>query len=155
MPGPPPKHPRLRQRTNKQSTAATLTLSAPGESATKSERPELPARVGEQRAWHPQTIEFWREVWASPMAAEYIAADIPGLVLVAELVDRFNYGEVALAAEIRLQRQCFGLTPLDRRRLQWEIKRVEAADRQRPQQTSQTTSAGGARDPRRALRAVK
>lgn len=89
------------------------------------------------------------------MAAEYISADIPGLILVAELVDRFNYGEVALAAEIRLQRQCFGLTPLDRRRLQWEIKRVEAADRQRPTQSRPVTPAGGVRDPRRALRAVK
>jgi hypothetical protein len=50
-------------------------------------------------------------------------------MLVARLIDRFNYGEVNLAAEIRLQRQCFGLTPLDRRRLQWEIERAEAAER--------------------------
>ena len=34
----------------------------------------------------------------------------------------------ALANEIRLQRQCFGLTPIDRRRLEWEIEKAEGAN---------------------------
>jgi hypothetical protein len=87
------------------------------------------------------------------MASEFIAADVPGLLLVAQLVDRFNYGEVALAAEIRLQRQCFGLTPLDRRRLQWQIEKVSEAERRRTKRMP--APAGTAtRDPRRVLRAV-
>jgi hypothetical protein len=87
------------------------------------------------------------------MAAEFIAADVPGLLLVAQLVDRFNYGEVSLAAEIRLQRQEFGLTPLCRRRLQWEIERAESAGRKRAVVAAPAET--GAKDPRRALRAVK
>lgn len=154
--GPPPKDPKLRQRRNRQgSTQATLHIVPPdaGESAVLT--PELPVRVPGVTPWHPETLVFWREVWASPMAAEYIAADVPGLVILAQLIDRFNYGDPDLAAEIRLQRQCFGLTPLDRRRLQWEIERAESAGRRRPSSSQAPPAAGGARDPRRALRAVK
>src|SRR4051812_26314295 len=113
MPGPIPKDPKLRQRTNRVSTSATLQIAA--SQADTVTPPELSARGKDELPWHPDTLGFWREVWASPMAAEFIAADVPGLVLVARLIDRFNYGDVGLAAEIRLQRQCFGLTPLDRR----------------------------------------
>lgn len=154
--GPPPKDPKLRQRRNKTPGAATLVIATHADAPSASAMPELPVRATVERPWHPETLKFWSEVWASPMAAEYIAADVPGLVIVAQLVDRFNYGEVDLAAEIRLQRQCFGLTPLDRRRLQWEIERAEAAERRRPPKTGQSSPApSGVRDPRRTLRAVK
>jgi hypothetical protein len=158
MPGPPPKDPKLRQRTNRVSTQATLRMPPvdppASEPATEVPTvPQLPIRGPGETPWHPDTLIFWKEVWASPMAAEFIAADIPGLVIVARLIDRFNYGAVELAGEIRLQRQCFGLTPLDRRRLQWEIERVEAAGRRRP--TATAPAAGGVKDPRRNLRAVK
>jgi hypothetical protein len=154
MSGPPPKDPKLRQRRNRTSTAARLVMSSPvRDEAAILRQPDLPIRRGDDRPWHRETVDFWTEVWASPMAAEFIAADIPGLILLARLVDQFNYGETGLAAEIRLQRQCFGLTPLDRRRLQWEIERVEAAGRRRP--TNPARPETGIRDPRRALRAVK
>jgi len=62
------------------------------------------------------------------MAAEFVPSDVHGLVLLAVLVDEFwSSPSAGLAAEIRLQRQCFGLTPIDRRRLQWEIDRGEQA----------------------------
>jgi hypothetical protein len=62
------------------------------------------------------------------MAPEFDESDIHGLFLLAVLVDQFwTEPSQQLAAEIRLQRQCFGLTPIDRRRLQWEIDRGEAA----------------------------
>lgn len=152
--GPPPKDPKLRQRRNKAPvTAAKLVIGSDAQPAAEFGH-ALPKRGADEPPWHPETLTFWKEVWASPMAAEFISADVPGLVLVARLVDKFNYGAIELAAEIRLQRQCFGLTPLDRRRLQWEIERVEAAERRRP-----TRPAGGlatgTRDPRRTLRAVK
>jgi hypothetical protein len=154
MPGPPPKDPRIRQRTNRVSTSATLQIAASADVRPK-EAPALPPRRKDEAPWHPDTIGFWREVWSSPMAAEFIAADVPGLVLVARLIDKFNYGDVSLAAEIRLQRQCFGLTPLDRRRLQWEIERGEAAEKRRRHETPSPLGATGTRDPRRTLRAVK
>lgn len=154
MPGPTPKDPKLRQRTNRVSTSATLQIAAdPSDPAILA--PDLPPRGSSESPWHPDTLGFWREVWASPMASEFIAADVPGLVLVARLIDKFNYGDVSLAAEIRLQRQCFGLTPLDRRRLQWEIARGEAAEKQRRHQAVPAVAQTGVRDPRRTLRAVK
>jgi hypothetical protein len=135
VPGPPPKDPKLRQRTNRVTTHARLQI-APRKRIRCRRRRNLPIRGEADVPWHPDTIGFWREVWASPMAAEFIAADVPGLVLVARLIDRFNYGDVSLAAEIRLQRQCFGLTPLDRRRLQWEIARGEEAEKRRRTHTA-------------------
>jgi hypothetical protein len=38
-----------------------------------------------------------------------------------------------LAAEIRLQGQLFGLSPIDRRRLQWQVEQVEERRAKRPQ----------------------
>lgn len=116
---PMPKHPSTRQRRNKTSTVRTLSLA---EAITKA--PELPAG----RDWHAQTSAWWGDVWASPMAPEYDDSDRHGLFLLAVLVDDFwRQPSQALAAEIRLQRQCFGLSPIDRRRLQWEIQRGEDA----------------------------
>ncbi len=62
------------------------------------------------------------------MANEYLDADIPGLHRLAVLIDQFwTDPSTALAAEIRLEQQAFGLTPIDRRRLQWEVERGENA----------------------------
>lgn len=80
------------------------------------------------RPWHPQTLEFWRDAFRSEMESEYVQVDVHGLFILAELVDQFwHHPTPTRAAEIRLQRQCYGLTPLDRRRLQWELETAEAA----------------------------
>jgi hypothetical protein len=64
------------------------------------------------------------------MAGEYDPSDIHGLALLDDLYDAYwtlppekAMTKLTLAGEIRLQRQCFGLSPIDRRRLQWEIDR--------------------------------
>ena len=76
-------------------------------------------------------LAWWADVWASPMAPEFVRSDIHGLFMLAYLVDEFwSEGAVdrkALLGEIRLQRQCFGLSPIDRRRLQWEIDMASGA----------------------------
>lgn len=116
-----PKNPATRQRRNKTSTARRLS-GLPDNFAA----PELP----DVRPWNPMTLSWWDDVWASPMASEFVdgGADLHGLYLLAVLVDDFwTTPTTSLAAEIRLQRQCFGLTPIDRRRLQWEIDRGEDA----------------------------
>ena len=131
MPGPLPKDPALRQRRNKTSTAAKLTL----DGAEGIVAPELPERFDEEGKpieWHPRTLAWWRDVWASPMAPEFLTADTHGLFLLAELEDDFHRAtsprqRVELAKEIRLQRAMYGLTPMDRRRLQWEVERTEDA----------------------------
>ncbi len=115
-----------------------------------SEVPPLPARG--KKKWNPLTVAYWQAIWESPMAAEYLKADVGGLYILIELVDRFwKKPTTALAAEIRLQRQCYGLTPIDRRRLEWEVERVEQAARK--QQPAPVPVDPGD-DPRRLLTVV-
>jgi hypothetical protein len=133
----------MRQRRNQAAGQATL----PAESTEKRRVPPLP----KGRAWHKMTRLFWRDTWSSPMAGEFLKADIHGLYILVELVEQFwTEPSQALAAEIRLQRTCFGLTPIDRRRLQWEVERVEAVTRRPPPRPSRLPSD----DPRRNLALV-
>ena len=95
--------------------------------------PKLPERGkgadGRKKTWHKLTREWWKEVWASPMAGEFLKADHHGLFMLGDLVDAYWWtGDSSLLSEIRLQRQCFGLTPIDRRRLQWEVDRGDRAE---------------------------
>lgn len=138
-------------RRNKTSTRASLTADHDVQA------PALP----DGPPWHPQTESWWQDVWASPMAPEYDESDRHGLYALAALVNDFWTADTAreraaLAAEIRLQRQCFGLTPIDRRRLQWEIERTdEAQAKGRRRRTEAAPVAGEQKpDPRSVLRAV-
>lgn len=156
MPGPPAKHPSVRARRNKTSTAATLRRDV------SIDAPNLPAGYD----WHPMTVAWWADVWASPMAPEFDASDRHGIFKLAMLQQDFWTAESArdrkeAAAEIRLQEQRFGLSPMDRRRLQWEIERTEDAkargERRRgsvgqPPATPGKDGPGG--DPRGGLYAV-
>lgn len=146
MPALPKRNP---ARRNKSATKATLST------AHSVEAPDLPG----DRVWHPQTLAWWADVWASPMAPEYDESDNHGLFLLAVLVDAFwTEPSQSLAAEIRLQRQCFGLTPIDRRRLQWEIERSdEAQEKGRRRRTTSEPSRTPTKrtDPRAVLRAVQ
>ena len=127
MPGPLPKDPALRQRKNRVSTSATLSV----ETGLRHHAPALP-KLGPEHEWHPLTRAWWKDVWHSPMSGEYLQVDKHGLFRLAALVDRFwRDPSQALAAEIRLQGQCFGLTPIDRRRLQWEVAKVEEVTKQK------------------------
>lgn len=142
---PAPKHASVRARRNKTSTAATLSvvhdLKAPG----------LPS----SRDWHEMTRAWWTDIWASPMAPEFDDSDKHGLFMLAVLVDEFwSEPTTALAAEIRLQGQRFGLSPIDRRRLQWEIERTEDAKDKGQKRRSAAKPAAGGSDPRSTLRAL-
>jgi hypothetical protein len=62
------------------------------------------------------------------MAPEYIESDIDGLYILASLWDEFwrtGGTDGKLAGEIRLQGARFGLSSLDRRRLEWELEKPE------------------------------
>lgn len=148
---PAPKPAADRRRRNR--TPGARVLRSVGTDAT----PELPGR----RAWCDETVEWWDALWRSPMAPEYDQCDRPSLLQLVMLVDEFNRAAnldgdgpdasmmVKLAAEIRLQRQCFGITPLDRRRLAWEIDRGEAAEDRRTTRAT-TRRPKAVRDPRQA-----
>lgn len=141
----PPKDPARRRRTNKVAGARTLHVLPSGS------QPKAPALPKRTPAWSKRTRDWWADIWASPMAPEFDSSDRHGLLILAELVEQFwEAPHPALAGEIRLQRQCFGLTPIDRRRLQWEIDRGEEADERRQTRTSRST-ATRAKDPRAKL----
>lgn len=146
--GPAPKQASTRARRNKTSTSSTLKADA------SIVAPELP-----NLDWHPMVLDWWRSLWASPMAPEYDDADRHGLFELALLRNDFWLAETAkerkdAAAEIRLQDQRFGLSPIDRRRLQWEIERTEdAVARGTKRRVAQEPSAPKG-DPRGTLRAV-
>lgn len=147
--GPAPKSAATRARRNKTSTAARFeTDEAPREFAPPlGEHPDY-------AEWHRRTVIWWDEVWKSPMATEYLRADENGLFMLAVLVDRFwREPDPKVHAEIRLAEVRFGLTPIDRRRLQWEIHRVEQAEREKPK-PSKPPKRKKAVDPRELLRAI-
>lgn len=151
MRGRHPKDPAIRQRTNKSPSRAVLQA----EQAERKRAPSLPKRPEGESDWRPETRSWWRAVWRSPMATEYLDADIPALHRLAVLIDKFwGAPSTALAAEIRLQQQAFGLTPLDRRRLEWSIEQVEGASTRRQQRQVRQVQAGDA-DPRDILRIAK
>jgi len=136
----------MRQRPGRQSTAASLVDDEP-----ITRKPALPKRKG---GWHEAVKAWWADVWTSPMAEEYVKSDIHGLYILADLMDRYwREPTTALATEIRLQRQCFGLTPIDRRRLQWEIQRGDEAERKRKPPVS--SASGADDDPRGVLGLVR
>jgi hypothetical protein len=153
MPGPAPKDASTRARRNKVSTSAKL-IADPDLKV-----PPLPKRDG----WHEMTVQWWNDLWSSPMAPEFDTSDMHGLYLLALLMDDFWLAgdittRIKLAAELRQQGQRFGLSPIDRRRLQWEIERTEEAQQKGAKRRASTTDpaekpAGGS-DPRSVLRAV-
>lgn len=124
---PQPKDKTIRQRRNVSPSRANL----PPEQQPRKRAPSLPKRTGEDGepiAWHKMTMAWWHDIWNSPMAEEYLRADEHALYRLALLIDSYwQKPTVGLASEIRQQQQAFGLTPLDRRRLEWSIEQVEAA----------------------------
>lgn len=152
MPGPPPKHPSARARRNKVTTHAVLKADA------SIVAPELPGE-----AWHPMTLVWWRDIWASPMAPEYDDSDRHGLYILAMLVNDFwtaptPTARKEFAAELRQQGARFGLSPIDRRRLQWEVEKVEAAQdegkKRRAQAPAKKPAPKKRADPRSILKSV-
>lgn len=150
----------VRRRRNTAPTATTLRVVAPGE-----ERPvpelqpeERENSVGDPIGWLPITRRWWQDLWTSPMASEYTSADYWQLLVLADLQDRFwRSPSKDLAGEIRLQRQAFGLTPYDRRRLEWTIEEAEdkkAAGARRRSTAAPAVPVPEGEDPRAIMGAV-
>ena len=122
----------------------------------------MPKRDRATEVWHPRVLEWWAALWTSPMAQEYVKSDVVGgLHLLAELYqkrwdDPDTKGLVALAAEIRQQEVRFGCSPIDRRRLQWEIEKGETAeDRTKARRNVKRLEQTAKKDPRNVLAMVK
>ena len=131
------KPPGTRQRRNVSATAATLLADSPAKV------PSLPAGIRQK-----ETRTWWKSIWTSPMAAEWLPSDRQSLLRLAMLVDEFwAKPSKDLAAEIAKQEARFGLTPYDRHRMQWKVEK--------PVEKSELPVADPAVDPRTVLRAVK
>lgn len=146
--GPAPKPAHLRQRTNRKVGAATIAA------LDRPDVPEIPNPDG--RVWHPLTLDVWREMFESEMASQWLPTDVRGLGLIALAYDE-AYKKPSMLLdymrEIRLQRTCYGLSPLDRSRLQWEVSRADEAEQKRP--SAPVRRRTGTADPRAILMAVK
>jgi len=125
MSGPLPKNPALKQGKSKQSTRALLVA----ETHPLKGAPKLAAHPAGEK-WHALVVKFWADVWTSPMAGEYMEADVHGLFRMAVLTQAFLASpSVPVSAELRQLSMQFGLSPIDRRRLQWTVaKSTEAVD---------------------------
>lgn len=93
------------------------------------------------------------------MASEYLDADMRGgLYLLADLHQaRWTAASrtalIEAAKEIRLQEVRFGLSPIDRRRLQWEVERGEqAAEKVQQRRQSKRAESAAKNDPRKGLK---
>ena len=155
----PKKHSSARARANTASTAATLTDGGSAIVPTLPKRPDIIEYDSEgnrqtfETDWHEETLNWWSDLWASPMAAEYHSSDRHALFILAVLMDDFwNAPSTKLASEIRLQRVAFGLTPYDRRRLEWTIETTEEAkDRGTARRGQSSPQPSQGKDPRLAL----
>jgi hypothetical protein len=141
VPSPIPKSPATRQRTNKPPVKPAELVAR-----RKVKVPNLPRRE-DGSEWSKLTRSFWHELQRSPMVAEYLPSDLHGLYICADLYEQYwRTGDVKYAAELQRQRQCYGLTPIDRRRLQWEVQKVEKGERgNQPAAESRTRAQGDAR----------
>lgn len=126
--GPISKDPEKRRRRNKEPAARQLPPlpadTPPPAAEKKTPRPkkaEIPP-LGLGRNVLKSTHDWWKTVWASPMAGEWIASDVPALRRLASLLDLSARGEAkaTLLSEIRQLEDRFGLSPMARLRLQWK-----------------------------------
>lgn len=111
-----PKSASTRQRANRHTTATVVR-------ASRASRPLIPDDYADQ------TQTWWSTIWDSPIAEEWVDADVPGLIALAQLIDDFWTAVPAdrakRHAEIRMASREYGLSPFSRRQLQWEVKRLE------------------------------
>lgn len=91
------------------------------------------------------------------MAGEYLKVDRCGLTLLAVLQQDFQTASAKdrarYAAEIRRWEEKFGLDPVSRRRLEWEVDRAEVAV-ERTQARRQRKRLDPEKDPRDTLRVI-
>lgn len=156
----PKKHASTRARRNKATTAATLPRAT---SKSDSDVPELPDRA---EGWHALTVQWWSDVWTSPMSDEWHpSTDLHNVYAAAMHYDDMWRAETAAErqkadAAFQKREAALGLTPYDRRRLEWSIETAEEAkDRGRQRRTRTQPPApspvgGGKSDPRAALSVV-
>jgi hypothetical protein len=124
--GPLPKDAGQRRRRNP--VVPVVAFSGPGRKP-----PPLPKTVKA-----PPTVRaWWRALWASPISQGFDVVDHPALVRIVVLWTRALDGRATIGelAELRQLEDRFGLNPLARRRLGWQVlsPQCASADEDPPQ----------------------
>lgn len=114
MPGPPPKHPSQRRRTN-----ATVALTQLPSEGRRGELPGWPLSRQSKREG-----ELWARLWKTPQSWAWerlgwvdIVARYARLLTEAEV----RGARVMILAEVRQLEDRLGLTPMSMLRLRWEV----------------------------------
>lgn len=104
--------------------------------------PALPKR---KPAWLKSTRDWWRVIWSSPMASVYLAADVPALLRLAEMVEERARGTLGATESVAMTalEDRFGLSPKARRALQWEVAQADPVEAKRPSSVPKLKVVGG------------
>jgi len=111
-----PKHPSQRRNRAKSAPWPKLTTNP----HIEFEVPQPP------EDWTEYAKEFYWTMWSSPMAATYTLADLPAIRLLVSLADAINDGlrSGPKMAEFRQLSDRYGLSPMARRHLHFEIEKA-------------------------------
>lgn len=128
MSGPAPKRKEDRRNRNKKLSGDWVVLGS-AENITVPKLPPLPDSV--EMRWSKESRSWWTTVWASPMATQWQEADVPGLVELAMLRQKFiatsDFNlKTKLAPLVASRSDKFGLTPKGRKDLRWVITDEDA-----------------------------
>lgn len=144
-PMPPAEHyigvPKL--QTNQRGWNDEHTMKAAGIDPNEDEFPEEEM----QPEWNPAVVEWWNDIWTSPMAKEFVDSDIHGLymgcVFLHESLNPFyKLGDRNAAFKnFETIQKNYGLTPSARESLRWSIAQGTAAQK-RTDQIRGAVSAG-------------
>ncbi|QAY17350.1 hypothetical protein SEA_IDYN_2 [Gordonia phage IDyn] len=138
--GPAPKDASTRARRHKAASKAVLSA------VEDPDIPELPpaddwlggvemdsAEIPQDLEWPKPVVRWWNDIWSSPMSQEFVDSDIHGLYLacfyLAQVLNPFlkMTDRISASKAYETQVRNFGLNPMSRRTLQWEIERSEEA----------------------------
>lgn len=151
--GPSPKPATKRARSNSDPMGVRVVESGP---APAPELPEAMPTPDGPLPWPEQTLRWWANWLADPLAADFRTSDWDELLAAAVLHGRFWAGDVKVAPELRLRTAKFGATPEDRLRLRIQFSAADEADDKAARRRARTEDGpGSSRGRYKQLRAVE
>ncbi|ATN89522.1 minor tail protein [Gordonia phage Kabluna] len=100
------------------------------------------------REWPKPVVAWWNDIWSSPMSSEFVDSDIHGLYLACFYMSQVlnpwlkMSDRISASKAYETQVRNFGLNPMSRRTLQWEIERTEEAQARGRKRRSSTPPGG-------------
>ena len=114
----PPKPAGQRRNRNRKQAGEWVVL----DEAYSGSIPRLP-RIDQ---WSADTLRWWKAIWRTPMATQWIESDIGALAVLAFVRQRLLDGDMRLLREVRQLMDDFGLTPKGRQLRRWVVSEKDA-----------------------------